>query len=360
MIIVLKKNHSEKIRENLLQVIQNMGGRPQLVPAGDTLSIVLGPEILVGPRIDFSTYECVSQVISTKAEYKKVARDSVDIKKSISIGSYEFGEGQFLVIAGPCAVESEEQFLQAALKIKKAGAHILRGGAYKPRTSPYQFQGLGEYGLSILAKARELTGLPVVTEVLDVRDVEKISDYADVLQIGTRNMQNFALLKEVGKTNIPVLLKRGMSATLQEWLLAAEYIAEAGNSKILLCERGIRSFDSETRNVLDLSAIPILKQKTDLPLVVDPSHGTGRKEAVAPMALAALAAGAHSVMIEVHEHPEHALCDGFQALSIDQLASLIEKLKKISEVMGLQMPSNESVLSKNILSFDKNNRMLTL
>jgi 3-deoxy-7-phosphoheptulonate synthase len=244
----------------------------------------------------------------------------------VRVGNVKIGE-DFVIIAGPCSVESEEQTIETALKVKEAGANMLRGGAFKPRTSPYDFQGLGLKGLKILERARKETGLPVVTEVLDPRDVSWVCEYADVLQIGARNMQNFSLLKEVGKAGKPVLLKRGMSSTLMEWLNCAEYILAGGNPDVILCERGIRTFETYTRNTLDLSMVPSVREISRLPIIVDPSHGTGRLSLVEPMSLAAVAAGADGVMIEVHYHPGEALSDKDQAMSPVLFADLVKKLQ---------------------------------
>ncbi len=246
----------------------------------------------------------------------------------VTVGNVKIGE-DFVVIAGPCSVESEEQMLKTAQKVKEAGANMLRGGAFKPRTSPYDFQGLGLKGLKILEKAKNETGLPVVTEVTDPRDVSWISEYADVLQIGTRNMQNFSLLKEVGKAGKPALLKRGMYSTLREWLNCAEYILAGGNPNIILCERGIRTFETYTRNTLDLSIVPSVKEVSHLPIIVDPSHGTGRLSIIEPMSLAAMAAGADGIIIEVHCNPSEALSDKDQAMPPDMFAGLMKKLEAL-------------------------------
>ncbi len=250
----------------------------------------------------------------------------------ISVGNVRIGE-DFTVIAGPCSVESEEQTIETARRVKEAGADMLRGGAFKPRTSPYSFQGLGIQGLRILEKAGKETGLPVVTEVLDPRDVSWVCEYADVLQVGTRNMQNFSLLKEVGKAKKPVLLKRGMYSTLKEWLNCAEYVLAEGNPDVILCERGIRTFESYTRNTLDLGIVPSVKEVSHLPIFVDPSHGTGRLSIIEPMSLAALAAGADGIMVEVHCNPGEALCDGDQSLSPAMFASMMRKLRVLNSTM---------------------------
>ena len=260
-----------------------------------------------------------------------------DKRTVVNVGSVRVGE-DFVVIAGPCSVESEEQALQTAWAVKKAGANMLRGGAFKPRTSPYDFQGLGLKGLKILEKARQETGLPVVTEVTDPRDVSWVGEYADVLQIGTRNMQNFSLLKEVGKMNKPVLLKRGMYSTLKEWLSCAEYILAGGNSQVILCERGIRTFETYTRNTLDLSIVPAVKEISHLPIIVDPSHGTGRLSLIEPMSLAALAAGADGIIVEVHYKPAEALCDKDQAMSPVLFTGMMNKLRGLKEALGDRDP----------------------
>jgi len=250
----------------------------------------------------------------------------------ITVGECRFGEG-LVVVAGPCSVESEKQTIDTARAVKAAGADMLRGGAFKPRTSPYAFQGLGLQGLKLLAKARRETGLPVVTEVIDPRDVSWVAEFADMLQIGTRNMQNFALLKEVGRCSKPVLLKRGMYSTLNEWLNCAEYILSEGNPSVILCERGIRTFETYTRNTLDLSAVPAIKELTHLPIIVDPTHSTGRLGLIAPMSMAAVAAGVDGLIIEVHIQPEEALCDAGQAMHPQHFSRLMGRLRSISAFM---------------------------
>ena len=251
----------------------------------------------------------------------------------ISAGNVKFGE-DFVVIAGPCSVESEEQTIKTAQKVKEAGANMLRGGAFKPRTSPYAFQGLGLQGLKILEKAKRETGLPVVTEVTDPRDVSWVCEYADVLQIGARNIQNFSLLKEVGKVDRPVLLKRGITSTLEEWLNCAEYVLAEGNQNVILCERGIRTFETYTRNTLDLGIVPSVKEVSHLPIIVDPSHGTGRLSVIEPMSLAAMAVGADGIIIEVHHNPCEALCDKDQAMPPDVFAGMMKKLQKLRACMN--------------------------
>lgn len=252
----------------------------------------------------------------------------------IRIGELLMGGDNLVVMAGPCSVESREQLLEIAHAIKAAGGHILRGGAYKPRTLPYSFQGLGEEGLKILAEARSETGLPIVTEVMSPEDVELVEAYTDILQIGSRNMQNFSLLKRVGRAEKPVLLKRGMSATIEEWLGCAEYVLNEGNREVILCERGIRTYETITRNTLDVSAVPILKQLSDLPVIVDPSHGTGIRSLVTPMAKAGVAAGADGLLIEVHSHPEKALSDGDQSLRPLEFVDLMREIAHIARAVG--------------------------
>lgn len=264
----------------------------------------------------------------------RVSRKKKPDTTIVNIGGVEFGGNEAVVIAGPCAVESHEQLFETARAIKANGVKILRGGAFKPRSSPYTFQGLGEEGLKLLSLARKETGLLIVSEVMDTRQVELVAEYADMIQIGSRNMQNFSLLKEAGMCRKPVLLKRGMMATIEEFLLAAEYLLKEGNEQVILCERGIRTFETSTRYTLDLNAVPILKSLTHLPVIVDPSHGTGIRAIVPAMAKAAIAAGADGLMIEVHHHPEAALCDGHESLSIDQFAHLMIELKKIALAIG--------------------------
>jgi 3-deoxy-7-phosphoheptulonate synthase len=263
----------------------------------------------------------------------RVSRANKPENTLVNIAGVEIGGAGVVVIAGPCAVESQEQLFNTARAVGKEGAKILRGGAFKPRSSPYSFQGLGEEGLKLLSAVREETGLPIVTEVMDTRHVELISNYADMLQIGSRNMQNFPLLKEVGHSKKPILLKRGMMATIEEFIMAAEYILSHGNENVILCERGIRTFETSTRNTLDLSAVPMLKNLTHLPVIVDPSHGTGVRWMVPAMAKAAIAAGADGLIMEVHYKPDEALCDGIQSLELDIFAGLMTDLKRIASAV---------------------------
>jgi 3-deoxy-7-phosphoheptulonate synthase len=275
----------------------------------------------------------VEKVMPILQPYKLASRETKDGNTVIKVGDVEIGGPKCIVIAGPCAVESEKQLLETARAVKKAGASMLRGGAFKPRTSPYSFQGMGEEGLKILARAREETGLPVVTEVMNPSDVELVERYADVLQVGTRNVQNFALLKAVGSAKKPVLLKRGMMTTLEELLMSAEYILASGNDHVMLCERGIRTFETAMRNTLDISAVPVLKDKTHLPVVVDPSHAIGQWRFVLPLAKAAVAVGADGLMIEVHPDPQNALSDGPQSLKPEKFVKLMEEIEAIGKIV---------------------------
>ncbi|MDY7019562.1 MAG: 3-deoxy-7-phosphoheptulonate synthase [Chloroflexota bacterium] len=279
----------------------------------------------------------VEEVIPISKPYKLASREFHPENTIVKIGGLTIGDNEIVIMAGPCAVENEEQLLATASEVKSAGSNILRGGAFKPSTSPYQFRGLGLEGLKMLAKAREETGMPVITEVMAPGDVELVASYADIVQVGTRNMQNFSLLDEVGKLEKPVMLKRGLSATIQEWLLAAEYILSQGNEQLILCERGIRTFETATRNTMDISAIPIIKKLSHLPIVADPSHGTGKWYLVAPVALAAVAAGADGLMIEVHPNPDLALKDGPQSLTFDNFRRLMAQLAPVARAVNRKL-----------------------
>ncbi len=281
----------------------------------------------------------VDEVIPISKPYKLSSREFQREDTVIKVRDVVIGGDTLTIIAGPCAVENEEQVIATAKAVKAAGANILRGGAFKPSTSPYQFRGLGKEGLEILAKARAETGLPLITEVLTPHDVELVARYADILQIGARNMQNFALLDEVGKVKKPVMLKRGMSATLQEWLLSAEYILSQGNRQVMLCERGIRTFETYTRNTMDISAIPAVKKLSHLPVIADPSHGTGKWHLVAPLALASVVAGADGLMIEVHPNPDQALKDGAQSLTFDNFQQLMAQLAPLASAINRKLPA---------------------
>jgi len=289
------------------------------------------------------TNPCNTAVKSGSSIPSKVSRKSEKENTIVDVNGVKFGGTEIVVIAGPCAVESREQLFETARSVRKNGASMLRGGAFKPRSSPYDFQGLGEEGLMLLRSIRSETGLPVVTEVMDTRQMELVASYADMIQIGSRNMQNFPLLKEAGLCGKPVLLKRGMMATLKEFLNAAEYILAQGNTQVVLCERGIRTFETSTRNTLDLSAVPMLKSLTHLPVIVDPSHGTGVRWMVPAMAKAAVAVGADGLIMEVHNYPENALCDGYQSLSLDEFAGLVTDLKRIAVAVDREILISKSV-----------------
>lgn len=285
----------------------------------------------------------VADVVRLSRPYKLASREFHPAPSRVQVGPVTVGGEAVTLIAGPCSVESRSQLLETAQAVKEAGAHMLRGGAFKPRTSPYSFQGLGEEGLALLAEAREATGLPVVTEVMSPEQVPLVARYADMLQIGARNMQNFPLLRAVGASGKPVLLKRGMSATLDEFLLAAEYILNAGNDQVVLCERGIRTFETATRNTTDINAIPVLKQRTHLPVLLDPSHSTGHWQYVGPVALAGIAAGADGLIVEVHPRPEEALSDGAQSLKPERFAALVRQVQAVAQAIGRRVAAPAGV-----------------
>ena len=332
MIAILKHGTTTTQREQLIAWLKRMNVDVHISEgAEDTVLGLIGDTSRVDMEL-LASLDIVRSVKRVSEPYKQVNRKFHPLDSIIEVGNAKIGGGNFALIAGPCSVESEEQIISVARDVKAAGASILRGGAYKPRTSPYAFQGLGTQGLELLRAAREATGLPICTELMDLRHLDEFHDI-DMIQIGARNMQNFDLLKEVGKTDKPILLKRGLSSTIQEWLMSAEYIMSEGNEKIILCERGIRTYETATRNTLDLSCVPILHELSHLPVVVDPSHATGKAKLVAPMAVAAAASGADGLMIEVHNDPAHALCDGAQSLTPDQFAALAKRVVTIREAM---------------------------
>lgn len=338
MIIVLKPEAPVDTADELLAQIARKGLKPLHLPGDERVVLgALGDERLLA-GLHFESHPMVESVKPILSPYKLVARELRPQASIVEFGKLRIGGDGFAVIAGPCAIESEGQLLNSARAVAAAGARGLRAGAYKPRTSPYDFQGLGLEGLQILRKAGDLFDLPVVTEVMDTNDVEMVASYADALQIGARNMQNFALLKAVGRSGKPVLLKRGMAARVDDLLLAAEYLLAEGNDQVVLCERGIRTFETATRNTLDLNAVPYIKSKTHLPVMVDPSHGIGIRDLVAPMALAAAACGADGILVEVHENPAAALSDGAQSLYPEQFEALMEKLERIVEAVGRHLP----------------------
>lgn len=336
MIVVMKSDATSEEIEKVKSAIEELGYKPH--PIEGILRTVIG---VVGDDRgkphhveNLKQLKGVDNVVPITQPYKLASREIEDKTSSFKVKDIEVGKNKIPIIAGPCSVESEEQVMEIAKEIKKSGASMLRGGAFKPRTSPYTFQGLGEQGLKILKKASESTGLPIVTEIMDPDDMDILEDYADVLQIGARNSQNYALLKKVGKSNKAVLLKRGMSTTIKEFLMCAEYILSEGNNRVMLCERGIRTFETATRNTFDLNAIPVLKEKTHLPVFADPSHGTGYWQYVTPVTLASIAAGADGLIIEVHNNPEIAVSDGGQSLKPDTFDNLMKKASPVAKAVG--------------------------
>ena len=333
MLIVLKPNVTQEEIDHIVEKIKSLKMDP-FVSTGvqRTIITVIGDEDLIRD-LPLEAISGVESVKSILRPFKLVSRETQPDRSIVRVGDVEIGGSKVVVVAGPCAVEGEREVIEHAKMVKKAGAVLFRAGAYKPRTSPYSFQGFREKGLKFLAKAREETGLPIVTEVLDPRDVGIVAEYADVLQIGTRNMQNFNLLTEAGKSNKPVILKRGMSSTVNEFLMSAEYILSQGNKNLILCPRGIRTFEDVTRNTLDAGVIPIIKDWSHLPIVADPSHAMGIKDYVLSAAMAYLAAGADGIMVEAHPNPEEAMSDGQQTIDYDQLVALIAKLGKLAHAL---------------------------
>lgn len=335
MIIVMKSGADKKEKDEVLKAIRALGYTPHVIHG--TTRDVIGA---IGDERGKEALQCieamhgVERVVPILQPYKLASKEVMKESSLVRISdSVSIGGENIVIMAGPCSVESEKQIIDSAIAVKEAGAHVLRGGAFKPRTSPYSFQGLEEDGLKLLAKARQITGLPIVTEVINPETADLVAEYADILQIGARNSQNFALLKKVGQLKKPVLLKRGMAMTIQELLMSAEYILSEGNQSVILCERGIRTFETATRNTLDLSAIPALRSRTHLPVVIDPSHGTGNHQYVGPMSLAAIAGGADGLIIEVHPDPEHASSDGPQSLKPEKFAALMTKMRRVAEAV---------------------------
>jgi 3-deoxy-7-phosphoheptulonate synthase len=337
MIIVVRPDATEAEIEHIIKKIKDHGLQAH-VSKGTERTIIgaIGDEAIL-QSMPLEAIPGVEKVLPILKPFKLASKDFRREKTVVRVAGREIGGKKISVMAGPCAVENKTLLVEVAQAVKAAGADFLRGGAFKPRTSPYAFQGLEEEGLKYLAEARERTGLPIVTEVMDPRDIELIARYADILQIGARNMQNFRLLKEVGLCKKPVLLKRGIAATIKEWLMSAEYIMAGGNHDVILCERGIRTYETATRNTLDLSAIPVLQQMTHLPIVVDPSHAVGKWDLVAPMAKAAIAAGADGLIIEVHPNPEEALCDGEQSLKPKSFKQLMDEMRPIAIAVGREL-----------------------
>jgi len=336
MLIVMKPDATPDEVGRVLEIIEHLGFRPHTMPGASRTAIgITGNRGAVDPA-HFENLPGVADAIRVTKPYKLISRDLRPERSVVKVGNATIGGDELAIIAGPCAVETVDQVFSAAEAVAKSGARFFRGGAFKPRTSPYAFQGKGEDGLRILAEVRDRFGLNIVTEAMDERGVDLVERYGDCIQIGARNMQNFSLLKYVGRTRKPVLLKRGLSATLDEFLLAAEYVMSEGNYDVILCERGIRTFADHARNTMDLSIVPAVHRLTHLPIIVDPSHGTGRNYMVNPLARAGVAVGADGLIIEIHPCPEEALCDGAQALTLEQYSELYEQVKAIHAVVGEQ------------------------
>jgi 3-deoxy-7-phosphoheptulonate synthase len=337
MLIVMRQDATPEQVRGVQAAVEARGFRAHPIPGAQRTAIgITGNKGALDAPV-FESLPGVLEVIRVSHAYKLVSREVKPENTIVSVGGVEVGGDTLVMAAGPCAVESLEQTLTVARAVRKAGAHLLRGGAFKPRTSPYAFQGLGEEGLEILAAAREETGLPIVTEAVDMESLDLVERYADAIQIGARNMQNFSLLRRAGKARKPVLLKRGMSATLEEFLMSAEYILSEGNYQVILCERGVRTFSDFSRNTLDLAVIPAVKAISHLPIMVDPSHGTGRRDKVAPMSRGGAAVGADGILIEVHHDPDRALSDGPQSITPDMFATLVQELRQIAPVLGRRL-----------------------
>lgn len=336
MIIVMRDDATKDQIQNITQNIEDKGLKVHAITGvNNTVLGVVGDATSVD-RETLALSDGIEKIVPINEPFKMANRKMHPENSVINVKGVEIGGNKLCVIAGPCSIESEDQITSVAKSVKKAGASILRGGAYKPRSSPYSFQGLKGEGLMMMVRASQKVGIPIVTEILDPRHVEMFENLADVMQIGARNMQNYELLKEVGRAKTPVLLKRGFSSTIDEWLMAAEYIMSEGNENVILCERGIRTFSKYTRNTLDLSSIPVVKNLSHLPIIVDPSHALGKSSMVESMSLAAVAAGADGLLIEVHNDPKHALCDGAQSVTPDQFTEIMSKVKKVAEAVGRQ------------------------
>lgn len=334
MLIVMKAGAAEQEVAAVVKVIEQLGYRPHIMPGATRTAIgITGNQGAVDPA-RFENMAGVAEAIRVSKPYKLITLDLRPDKTVVKVGDATIGGDELAVIAGPCAIESREQAFAVAETVSKSGARFFRGGAFKPRSSPYEFPGLGEEGLKIMAEVREQFGLKIVTEALDVSGVELVEQYGDIIQIGARNMQNFSLLRRAGKSKLPVLLKRGMAATLDEWLLAAEYVMSEGNYNVILCERGVRTFALHTRNTLDLAAVPAVRRISHLPVVIDASHAAGKNYMVAPLARAGVAAGADGVLVEVHNDPKSALCDAAQALTLGEYEEMLVQLRAIREVVS--------------------------
>ena len=344
MMIVMQDSASEDQIAHIIDRIEEAGAKAHVV-RGEFMTVIgaIGDDRELVASMALEGEPGVEKIVPILKPFKLVSREFHREDRVLEIAGRKIGGGHFGLIAGPCTVETREQTMETARVCAAAGATFLRGGAYKPRTSPYTFQGLGKPALGILAEARAETGLPIVTECMDIRQLDDVMEVADIIQLGARNMQNFDLLQEVGKAGRPVLLKRGLSSTIEEWLLSAEYIAKEGNDQIILCERGIRTFETATRSTLDISAVPVAKSLTSLPVIVDPSHAAGKRDLILPMARAAVVAGADGLIVEVHPSPEHALCDGPQALQADRFAAWVADVRRCIDLMGKVMSGSESV-----------------
>jgi 3-deoxy-7-phosphoheptulonate synthase len=343
VIVVMKAGSQDKEIDGVMDRLHSLGLQGHLSRGVERTVIGVVGVIAAIPdlRETLELVAGVSEVVPISKPFKLSSREFEPQDTVIDVGGVKIGGKELVVMAGPCAAETPEQVMSTARAVKAAGARILRGGAFKPSTSPYSFRGLGEEGLKLLAEARDETGLPLITEVLTPQDVELVVKYADILQVGARNMQNFILLDQVGQAMKPVMLKRGISATIQEWLLAAEYVLAQGNRQLILCERGIRTFETYTRNTMDVSAIPIVHKETHLPIIADPSHGTGKRDLVMPLAMASVAAGADGLMIEVHPTPDTALKDGAQSLTFEQFAELMKRVGPVAKAVGRTMAGSK-------------------
>ncbi|WP_054029663.1 3-deoxy-7-phosphoheptulonate synthase [Desulfatitalea tepidiphila] len=333
MLIVMDRKATAEEVQRVVDIIESKGYTARPIPGGDRVSIgILNNEGPVDPAL-FIGLPGVKDAIPVTRPYKLVSREIKPSDTLIEVGKVTIGNGHLTLIGGPCAIESEAQAMTIAERVKEAGGHIFRGGAYKPRTSPYTFQGMGLAGLKILAKVRDTFDMPVVTEVMDTETFDQVEAYADIVQIGTRNMQNFSLLKRAGKCRRPIMLKRGMSATLDEWLMAAEYIMAGGNPNVILCERGVRTFVRHSRNTLDLSVVPVVRKESHLPIIIDPSHAAGKRDQVIPLSRASVAVGAHGLMVEVHHEPQNALSDGAQSLYPEQFTRLCRDVRRVHDIL---------------------------
>ncbi len=347
MIVVMKAGATEEEIQSVIRKATSLGVQTHPIIGENRSVIALVGDLTQVSRDTFNAMEGVAETMRIQEPYKLASRTARPHNTVIEVGTVKIGGPDVVIMAGPCSVEGRQQIIEHAHAVKEAGAHILRGGAYKPRTSPYSFQGFGVKGLEYLAEAREATGLPIITEVMTVESLPAVAEYADILQIGARNSQNYGLLQAVGKSNRPVMLKRGISGTIEELLMGAEYIASNGNYEVMVCERGIRTYETSTRNTFDLNAVPVLKQRTHLPVIADPSHGTGYREYVPAMSRAAVAAGADALILEVHPDPDHALSDGRQTLEMKEFAKLVVVLRRIAEAIDRKVapPIGESILA---------------